>query len=110
MDKDRKDIRRQTYNSDSELSDFELVQDDAEALMIPAIQPIVQYPNQIQVEERQEQDLLIEGQVPEDEVAGTGTEGSSEDEGGSTARRPIRKCKKPDWYGDWEYEREEESE
>ena len=53
---------------------------------------------------------MIEGQVPEDEVASTGTEGSSEDEGGSTTRRPIRKCKKPDWYGDWEYEREEESE
>ena len=44
------------------------------------------------------------------ELGGTGTEGSSEEEGEVATRRPRRKCKKPDLYGDWEYEREEESE
>ena len=109
-DKDCKDVRRQTYESDFELSDFDLVTDEIGAPIIQAVQPIVQDRNQ--VEERQDI-VLEERQVQEDlfaELGGTGTEGSSEDEGEVATRRSRRIGKKPDLYGDWEYEREEISE
>ena len=43
-------------------------------------------------------------------LGGDDANGSSEDEVELIVERPRRKRKRPDLYGDWEYEREEESE
>ena len=62
-DKECKEIRRQTYESDSELSDFDLIPDEIEAPRAQAIQPIARDRNQIEeaqdrvAEERQAQEV-----------------------------------------------------
>ena len=64
-DRECKEIRRQTYESDSELSDFDLTPDEIETPRVQAIQPIVRDRNQIEevqdrvAEERQAQENLL---------------------------------------------------
>ena len=131
-DKDHKDKRRQRYDSDSDLSDFDCVE-ETEIPDVRESQLAVHNGNQIQVEEGNvvvidegqvpgEQVPVEEGldvvmderQVPEDGLLEVGIEGNSEEEEGFAPpreeRRPRRERKKPDLYGDWEYEREEEEE
>ena len=106
-DRECKEISRQTYESDSELSDFDLTPDEIETPRVQAIQPIVRDRNQI--EEVQDR-VAEERQDQEDLIGGDDANGSSEDEVELAVERPRRKRKRPDRYGDWEYVREEESE
>ena len=106
-DKECKDMGRQIYESESELSDFDLVPDEIEAPRAQVILPIIQ--ERIQIEEAQ--DRVVENrQAQEDLLGSDDAGGSSEEEGELAVGRPRRKRRRPDLYGDWEYEREEESE
>ena len=62
-----------------------------------------------QIEEAQDR-MAEERQAQEDLLGGDDANGCSEDEVESAVERPRRKRKRPDLYGDSEYEREEESE
>ena len=92
-DKECKEIRRQIYESDSELSDFDLIPDEIEAPRAQAIQPIVRDRNQI--EEAQDR-VAEERQAQEDLLGGDDANGSSEDEVELAVERPRRKRKRPD--------------